>query len=272
MDGFVNDPSQCRFDPSALLCAGAESDECLTAPQIQSLAKIYAGGRNAKGEQIFPGLMPGGEEGGGGWKAWVLGQSRGSGEGSAYTNGFFRNMVFNDPSWTSHATTVDVDVQVADEKLARQLNATDPDLRPFQKRGGKLLIYHGWNDPAISPLNSIAYYNSVLAAMTAAQAREFVRLYMVPGMQHCYGGPGPTAFGQFPTFAAKDPATNIYLALEQWVEKGTVPGSIVATKYKEGNPAKGVEMTRPLCPYPQIAKYKETGNPNDAANFTCTAR
>ena len=270
-DGIVNDPSKCHFDPSVLLCKEAESDECLTAPQVKSLAKIYEGGRTSKGQPIFPGLMPGGEEGGGGWKSWVLGATRGNGEGSAYMNGFFRNMVFNDPTWTFRNTPVDVAMHTADEKLGLKLNAVDPNLSAFQKRGGKLIMYHGWNDPAISPLNSIAYYNSVLAAMTPAQAQQFTRLYMVPGMQHCYDGPGPTAFGQFPNLPEKTADTNIYLALELWVEKDTPPGNIVATKFNEGNPAKGVQMTRPLCPYPQAARYNGAGDTNAAASFTCSA-
>ncbi len=259
-DGILNDPRQCRFDPAALLCKGAESDACLTAPQVKSLAKIYEGGRTAKGEQIFPGLLPGGEEGGGGWKNWVLG------DGAAYMNGFFRNMVFDDPAWTFRSKPLQTAMQTADEKMAGPLNATDPNLSAFQKRGGKLIIYHGWNDPAISALNTIAYYNSVLAAMTPAQAQQVLRLYMVPGMQHCSGGPGPSLFGQFAQLPGDDPETNIYLALERWVEKNTAPGSIVAASY----PGNGPRMTRPLCVYPESAKYKGSGDTNAAASFSCT--
>ncbi|MCU1262613.1 MAG: Tannase and feruloyl esterase [Bryobacterales bacterium] len=268
-DGIVNDPSKCNFDASALLCAGAETEACLTAAQVRSLKKIYAGGLDSKRKPIFPGLMPGGEEGDGGWKNWVLGTDRGKGEGSSYVNGFFRNMVFDNPAWTHGTTTVDMDLQTADEKMAKHLNANDPNLRAFEKRGGKLILYHGWNDPAISPLNTIDYYNRVLAKMGPGDAEKFVRLYMVPGMQHCYGGPGPSAFGQFPTLPEKSADSNIYAALEQWVEKGMGPSDIQATKYTEGNPAKGVAMTRPLCTYPKVARYKGTGDTNDAGSFVC---
>jgi feruloyl esterase len=105
--------------------------------------------------------------------------------------------------------------------------------------------------------------------MGARNAESFVRLYMVPGMQHCMGGPGPSSFGQLGSTTAKGPEHGIYDALEQWVEKGAAPKAIVATKYVEDNFAKGVRMTRPLCPYPQVAVYKGTGDSNDSANFAC---
>jgi feruloyl esterase len=186
---------------------------------------------------------------------------------------YFRYMVFEDPTWNPLTAKVDTALQTADEKTARALNATETDLHNFQARGGKLILYHGWNDPAISPANSINYYNGVIHAMGAPAAEGFVRLYMVPGMQHCMGGPGPNSFGQLGTTTAKGPEHGIYDALEQWVEKGTAPGAIVATKYIDDNSAKGVRMTRPLCSYPQIAIYKGTGDSNDYASFDCkTAR
>jgi hypothetical protein len=270
-DGILNDPSQCHFDPSVLLCKGAESDRCLTAAQVQSLKKIYAGGRTSGNRQIFPGLLPGGEEGNGGWKNWVLGAAPGKSEGVAYVTGFFRNMVYNDPTWTYLKTNADKNVEQADEKMSQPLNSTNPDLRQFQKRGGKLILYHGWNDPAISALNTINYYRSVQAKMGRAATESFVHLYLVPGMQHCLGGPGPNVFGQFSTLPQTDPQHNAYRSLEQWVESGTAPGSIIATKYTDEKPFQEIQMTRPLCVYPQIAKYKGSGSTNDAANFTCVA-
>jgi hypothetical protein len=182
---------------------------------------------------------------------------------------YFRYMVFDDPVWNPLTAQVDTAERAADEKTARALNATDPNLRRFQARGGKLILYHGWNDPAISPLNTIAYYQSVVAAMGAQAAGSFTRLYMVPGMQHCYGGPGPSSFGQLGTATAEGPEHGIYDALENWVENGAAPGAIVATRYVEDNSAKGVRMTRPLCPYPKIARYKGFGNTDDSANFEC---
>jgi feruloyl esterase len=169
-------------------------------------------------------------------------------------------MVYDDPDWNYKAADLDEAVQANDVKLAKILNATDPNLWPFKARGGKLILYHGWNDPAISALNTINYYASVAKRMGARETDAFVRLYMVPGMQHCGGGPGPNSFGQ-----------NIQSALEQWVEQATAPSSIIATKYVEGDSSKGVKMTRPLCPYPQAATWTGTGSTDDAANFVCKA-
>jgi len=149
------------------------------------------------------------------------------------------------------------------------VNVTNPDLRAFEDRGGKLLIYHGWNDAAIAAGSTVNYYENIVAKMGAAQADGFLRLFMVPGMQHCAGGPVPTSFGQG-AMSAGDPEHNIVQALEHWVEHGRVPNQTVTTKYKvEGNPASGVLRTRPLCAYPQVAVYKGSGSTDDAAGFTC---
>jgi hypothetical protein len=270
-DGIINDPPRCHFDPSVLLCKSVESRGCLAAPQIASLKKFYAGGRNSHGEPIFPGFTPGAEEGPGGWSSWILGAGPGAAAGIIYMENYFRYMVFDDPAWSPLTTNIDMAERTADEKTARVLNATDPDLRRFQARGGKLILYHGWNDPAISPLNTINYYNSVLTTMGAPAAENFIRLYMVPGMQHCVSGPGPNWLGQGGTVTAKGPEHGIYAALEQWVETGTAPDTIIATKYIGDNQSKGVQMTRPLCRYPQIAKYKGSGDTNDYASFVCAS-
>jgi feruloyl esterase len=137
-------------------------------------------------------------------------------------------------------------------------------------RGGKLILYHGWGDAAIPAPNTIDYYNSVVGKMGRHDTDSFVRLFMVPGMQHCGGGPGANSFGQGADYAPFDPEHNIYTALEQWVEKGEAPPKIIATKYvNDTDPSKGVKMTRPLCSYPQVPKYKGSGDTNDAANFVC---
>jgi feruloyl esterase len=169
---------------------------------------------------------------------------------------------------------------MADKKIGQALNAADPDLRPFKAHGGKLILYHGWSDAAIPGLSTINYYDSVAASMGVHETEDFVRLYMAPGMQHCFGGPGPNFFGQLDASSfggpqedatSKDPQHNISNALEQWVENGVAPGPIIATKYvNDLDPSQGVKMTRPLCPYPQIAKYKGSGDTNDAANFVCS--
>jgi Tannase and feruloyl esterase len=268
-DGILNDPVHCRFDPAVLLCKDADSRSCLSAPQVSLLKKLYAGAKDSNGAQIFPGYLPGAEDGEGGWSTWILGEGPGLSAGAGFTNNYFRYVVFGDPAWNVVTADVDEALRAADQKTADALNATDPNLRRFQTRGGKLILYHGWNDPAIPALNTVNYYNNVVAAMGAQTAEGFVRLYMAPGMQHCIGGPGPSFLGQLGTTTAKGPEHGIFTALEGWVEKGTAPGELVATKYRDNDRRKPPEMTRPLCPYPQIAKYKGTGDTNDSASFVC---
>jgi serine/threonine protein kinase len=279
-DGIINDPRQCHFDPNVLLCRGADSESCLTAAQVAQLKKIYGGLQNSKGEQLYPGYPPGGEEGEEGWTAWLTGGAPGQGLITIYGINYFRDMVFDDPTWDYRTITAQQAAGIADVKTGKTVNATDSDLRRFRAHGGKLILYHGWSDAGMSGLATTNYYDSVVAALGLRETESFVRLYMAPGMQHCYGGPGPNFFGQIDvaTLAPNsqqlstnmDPQRNISSALEQWAIKGVAPGPIIATKYVDDlNPAQGIEMTRPLCPYPQIAKYKGAGDTNNAANFVC---
>ena len=270
-DGVLNDPRQCHFDPAALLCKAADSDSCLTQPQVTALKKLYQGPRDAKGQQIFPGYEPGGEQGGGGWALWITGPAPGKGLLFAFGNGFFSDMVYDKPDWDYKQANLDESVAAADKKFAGVLNATETNMKPFESRGGKLIIYHGWNDSGISPLNTINYYESVESKMGKQDTDSFLRLYMVPGMQHCGGGPGPDVFGQMGFSSPNDPQHNMYLALEQWVEKGAAPSTVIATKEAASGSVGGVKVTRPLCAYPQVAKYKGSGDTNDAANFACGA-
>jgi hypothetical protein len=267
-DGILNDPRQCHFDPGAMLCKEGDSEKCLTAAQVTTLKKLYAGPNDAKERKIFPGYLPGAEEGPGGWETWITGSAPGKSLLFAFSGGYFSNMVYGKADWNYKDASVDQAEKAADEKTAQFLNATEANLVAFKTRGGKLILYHGWNDPAISALNTINYYNDVITRMRGQETEAFLRLYMVPGMQHCGGGPGPDSFGQGGA-GAKDAQHNVELALEQWVEKGIAPNAMVATKYESGDPAKGVKMTRPLCPYPQIAKYKGEGDTNDVGNFVC---
>lgn len=263
-DGILNDPRLCHYDPSALLCKGSDAPTCLTAAQIESVRKIWNGARSAEGDQITPGLMRGGEDGTGGWQQWITSTGPATGGHASLGLSGFKYMLFEDANWDYKTFRFDAlkgfdsDVDFMDQKLGPMMNATDPDLRPFQSRGGKLLQYHGWSDPDISPLTSIQYYESV-AAVTGhggnhalRDTADFYRLFMVPGMQHCGGGPGPNSF-------------SMLTALEQWVEKGAAPERIVATHSTNGQ----VDRSRPLCVYPKEAKWTGSGSTDDAANFTC---
>ncbi|MBV9761826.1 MAG: tannase/feruloyl esterase family alpha/beta hydrolase [Acidobacteriaceae bacterium] len=266
-DGIINDPMNCHFDPTEMLCKGAESRDCLTTAQAATLKVLYRGVEGGRGSGLFPGYMPGGETGPQGWSTWILGPGPGESYGVGYVENYFRYMVFEDPSWNVLTADVGAAKKAAERKTASQLDATNPDLHRFAARGGKLILYHGWNDPGIPPSFTIDYYKSVMSAMGQQQSQSFLRLYMVPGMQHCIGGPGATVFGQLGTTTAKGPSHGIYSALEEWVEKGTAPDEIIATKYADGKAV----MTRPLCAYPEIARYKGTGDTSDSASFSCEA-
>ena len=260
-DGLLSDPPACAFDPATLLCKQgetADSNGCLSAAQLAALRKIHAGAVNSKGEQIRPGIPFGGEAGLGGWSLWITGQQPRGALLLAFVNGFFRNMVFDDPNWDFNTFNFDTGVKLTDEKQARTLNATDPNLKAFKARGGKLILYHGWSDPAISALGTIDYYNSL------EDSSSFVRLFLAPGMQHCSGGPGPNIFGQFGPSVLQDPQHSIFSAMEQWVEKGVAPEKVIATKFNGA-----VRISRPLCSYPQTAKYKGSGDVNQAENWEC---
>jgi hypothetical protein len=274
-DGILNDPRQCRFEAKSMLCKSGDSESCLTEKQAIALEKLYAGPVDSHGHRIFPGYLPGGEEGGGGWGVWITGQEPGKSLIFAFGNGYFSNILYGDANWNYKTANFDQAVADADNKSASILNATDSDLQPFTSRGGKLLMYHGWDDAAISAVNSVNYYSEVMAKLGAKEADASVRLYMLPGVQHCAGGPGPDAFGEPGTPQSDDSGSSVTAALERWVEKGTAPSQIIATKYAEGQgPVPDFskpKMTRPLCPYPQIATYKGTGDTNDAANFACGA-
>jgi hypothetical protein len=161
-DGVLDDPTKCAFDPAALLCQGAENDECLTEKQIAALKSIYSGPRKAGGEQIIPGFTPGGETGLGGWTPWITGGSPTGALQFFFSTQTFKNMVYNDPNWDYKSFELERDSKSANEKLAQVLNATDPNLKAFGARGGKLILYHGWNDAALPPLNTVNYYQSVV--------------------------------------------------------------------------------------------------------------
>jgi feruloyl esterase len=278
-DGLIEDPRACHFNPRELLCKGADGNDCLTAPQIEALKKIYEGPKNPRtGEQIFPGYPPGTEAVRGTWGAWII-PTQGFSIQSGFGNSYYGQAVFEKPEWDFRSLNFDSDVTLGDEKAGPILNSISPDLRTFRAHGGKLIQYHGWGDAAISPISSIEYYESVRAFLakypdprsdSSKPEQDFYRLFMVPGMGHCGGGLGPNSFGNGgigPAPASTDPEHDILSALELWVERGVSPSHLIGSGTVAGDSSK--KMTHPLCPYPQEARYRGTGDPNDAASFTC---
>jgi feruloyl esterase len=268
-DRIVDSPAECAFDPGTLACTAAESDSCLTPAQMGALAKLYAGPRTADRTLVHRGFSPGAETGPGGWALWITGSEPGNSLLAAFATGFFRDMLLEQPEWDVRTFELGRDLARADAKLAPVLNATDPDLDRFRRRGGKLILYHGWADAGIAPLNAIDYYESVRARMGTEATDGFARLFMMPGVQHCAGGPGPSTF-YGPSALAHDAEHDVEKAIERWVEKGVAPDRIVAASYKaDDKPSTGLARTRPLCPYPQVARWTGAGSSDDAANFVC---
>jgi feruloyl esterase len=243
-DGVLENPLRCTFDPSVLQCTQTAGGSCLTAAQIKTARMMYESPINPKSKRAITGLVRGSELG---WNhlGWTA---------SAQATGLdqFRYIVFGDPEWTIRRFQFDTDIVRAEETDRDTINALDPNLKPFVDRGGKLLHYHGWSDPQISPLNSTQYFTRVSDALGADAIKGSYRLFMEPGVGHCGGGVGPNRFDAIGV-------------LEQWIETGVAPDSIVASHEVGGK----VDRTRPLCPYPQTAVYKGSGSTNDAANFAC---
>jgi feruloyl esterase len=245
VDGLLENPRRCRFDPAALLCKGPDSETCLTAAQVETVKKIYAPVRNKKGEKLYTGLPPGSELG---WTA-LAGSTL-----NALPAQFYKYFVFNDPKWDWRTFDFDKDVALTESKLGSLIDATGSGLRDFRARGGKIIAYHGWNDQLVSAESSIDYYNQVARPAAGGKAPDdFYRLFLAPGMMHCQGGGAPDTFNMMP-------------AIEAWVERGIAPDKVVASHSSNGV----VDRTRPLCPFPQVAKYKGTGSIDDAAYFACS--
>ena len=268
VDGVIANPQACSFNPATLLCQGAETNACLTQPQLTALQRIYAGPSNPRtGEQIFPGFMIGAEAG---WTGLVNNLS-----GGGLEQGYFPNLTFENPAWDFHTFNFDSDMAFADTKVGALGNAIQTNLSAAKNRGVKIIQYHGWNDQTLQPAYSPQYYNQVTATMGGAAATQsFYRLFMVPGMTHCYFGPGATSFGgvgqQIPP--VRDATHDVQTALEAWVEHGVPPDHMIATKYATDAAAdRTILLTRPLCAYPTVPRYNGSGNTNDAANFTCVA-
>jgi tannase/feruloyl esterase len=237
-EGFLNNPRQCSVDFSKLLCpAGTDNATCLTAAQMKTVDTFYGGVKNSKGELIFSGQALGNP----------IGVLRGTNQSPGGTFDIVR-IALNDPNLDWHTFDLDRDMPLIDKAIG-YVDAVNPDLAKFKKKGGKLLLTHGWADTGITPETTIWYYDSVLSKMGKSQS-DWMRLFMAPGMGHCGGGPGVNTFDSIGT-------------LERWVEKGIAPDQMIGTG------AQG--FSRPLCPYPQYAEYKGTGDLKDGANWACTA-
>lgn len=250
-DGVLEDPRRCKFDPARVACGDTNNGPgCLTKAQVEAARRVYRGLTDPKtGRQLYPGLAPGSEP------FWP---HRDPANPFPIPVSHYKWLVFGNPDWDwrtfDFTDPEDYAAHLkAESKLAPILNATNPDLHAFRERGGRLLQWHGWNDGLISAQNSIDYYESVRAFFGAdVNVSSFYRLFMAPGMGHCIGGTGPNTF-------------DMQAALEQWVERGTAPDQVVATRSINGV----VDRSRPLCPYPNVAAYKGTGDTNDAASFVC---
>ena len=268
-DGIIENPRACHFDPVVIQCQGADSDDCLTPPQVETARAIYGLVKNSRtGAEIAPGFSPGAEADPANWRVWILGAGPGqAAAGSFFANNFFAYMVFEDPKKDWRSVNFDSDVALTDNKIAPVVSSMNPDLREFKRQGGKLIQYHGWGDAGIPPQESVDYFENVQSKM--GKTDGFYRLFMVPAMSHCGGGLGTNVFGNGLFVSSPDADHDIVLALDRWVETGTAPDQIIATRFVDNNPAKGVQMTRPLCPYPEVAHYKGTGDANDASNFVC---
>jgi feruloyl esterase len=271
-DGLIEDPRACHFDPGSMVCKAGDTPDCLTEGEVATLRKIYSGPKNPRtGEQIFPGYPMGTEAIPGGWSPWILPP----GLQAMFGNSYYGQAVFEQASWDFHTLNFDNDAQLGDEKAGPVLNSNNPDLRSFRDNGGKLIQYHGWGDAAISPLSSIDYYERVRAFLSRfpdarhanTDPTDFYRLFLVPGMAHCAGGIGPNDFGNTRNSTVTDAEHNLLTALEAWVEQGTAPARLIGTGTMVGEPAK--PLTRPLCPYPEIARYRGEGDPSKAENFSC---
>ncbi len=239
--GFIEEPGHCDFAYSRLLCAGAERPDCLTAPEVRFMEQVHRGPVDPKTDSvIFPGPAKGSEA------DWV-----GFADARPFPTALdlFRYAAFENANWTSTAMDWDRDVAAAETKVGPLLHV-DADLTPFFDRGGKLLLYIGWNDYH-DPEELIGYERSLIRS-SGPQARDAVRLFTVPGMGHCFGGPGCDTFDKLGI-------------MDTWVDQGIVPERVIASKVSEGR----VVRTRSLCAVPHVARYDGSGDMDDANSFAC---
>jgi len=243
-DNIVSDPRMCKFDPTVLMCKDGDAATCLTRVQVENAKSAYQAVLTGKGEHVYPGRSPGFESG---WRIPTPGQP---------LNPLFGDMPRyigrQDANWDVMTFELDTDLAMA-LKNASFIEANDPDLAKFKARGGKLLLYHGWADPGPAPENTINYYDAVNKKLGAGQD-NWMRMFLMPGVGHCGGGVGPDQ-------------ADFLGAMERWREQGIAPDQIVASR----NAGRGGQtpMSRPLCAFPQVARYTGSGSTDDAANFRC---
>lgn len=265
-DGLIDDPRKCHFDPvrDVPACApDADGSDCLTAAEASAIAKIY-GGPVSNGKPLLPGFMPGSEAlmpglfGGpvaSGWMNLIVSSRPGVAAADfGLAENTMKYLVNQPPKPDYDYKTFDYDRDIHRlDEWSKLADAKNPDLAEFRKRGGKLLMTYGWADPVLQPMMGVGYYEQVLAK-NGAGTPDFFRLFMIPGMSHCGGGTGTDRY---------DAVT----ALVDWVEKGKAPETIIAHRSVDNK----VVRTRPLCPYPQVARYQGAGSIDEAANFRCVA-
>jgi feruloyl esterase len=249
-DGIIEDPPHCKFDPAVMLCKGQDGPNCLTVPQVEAVRKIYETPRHAKtGAALYEPMVPGSE------MSWpdVVARPR----PYPYAEQFYRFMIFRDPNWDYKSFTPDfaADVDRADAPENLPINANDPNITPFVDRGGKLILMGGWNDD-LGPGNNVDYYESVVRRIGAAKARTGVRLFMVPGMNHCLG----LAYSSSYKVDFDLPG-----AAKLWKQTGKAPEQIVVTTTVKGE----APRRRLVCAYPKVSQYKEKGDTADPSNFVC---
>jgi len=277
-DPFLTDPRRCNWNPASLQCTGSDTSSCLTAGQVQAVKSLYDGPRNPEtGDLIYPGISRGSESGSTFDVPALEGLSPLFPSSEPLFDGLFY-WVFG-PDWDWHSFDFDRNVAQVDQVLAGSQNANSTNLSQFRAHSGKFLMYHGWADPLVAPQDDINYLLRLVSrerergsegSTALTKVQQFYRLFMAPGMGHCGGGPGPNVFGgaNNPGGPA-DPQHNVLLALQHWVEDGVAPEQVIATKYVNDTPTQGVAMTRPLCVFPKVPQYTGSGDPGDAANFTC---
>src|SRR5262245_44801305 len=249
-DGVIEDPSRCNFDPEVLKCTGADNNNCLTAAQVDAARQVYQMPRHSRTKEPIYGYMSPGSELD--WASMI-----GRPEPYPYAPSYYRDMVYRDPNWAyaNRPANFDTDVDLAEAPQNLVINHTNPDLSGFVGRGGKLLLIGGWNDN-LPVQNVITYYERVLARMGADKARSSVRLFVVPGMHHCFGETHPGSYKvDFDSVAA----------VRQWKATNRAPDQIVVATSGEGWPTR----RRRVCAYPQVSRYKGSGSTDDPSSVAC---